>query len=71
MKTLPIIWQRLVDAEGATCPRCHDTGQAIQDAFERLKLVLAPLGIEPTLECREIDTGTFQAARAASSTSGL
>ena len=55
MKTLPIVWQRLVDAEGATCPRCHDTGQAVQDAFERLKLVLAPLGIEPTLECREID----------------
>lgn len=62
MKTLPIIWQRLVDAEGATCPRCHDTGQAIRDAFERLKLVLAPLGIEPTLECREIDAGTFQSA---------
>lgn len=62
MKTLPIVWQRLVDADGATCPRCRDTGLEIRQAFEQLKLLLAPLGVTPTLECREIAADAFQAA---------
>jgi Domain of unknown function (DUF2703) len=55
MKSLPIIWQRLVTAEGKTCDRCDATYQEMQRAVSKLKESLGPLGIEPTLETREID----------------
>lgn len=60
MKTLPIIWQRLV-ADGKTCGRCGDTHKAVRRAVDKLKVTLRPLGIKPTLETREIDEGTFRA----------
>lgn len=28
--TLPIVWQRLLDSNGDTCPRCRDTGDTVQ-----------------------------------------
>ncbi len=62
MKPLPIIWQRLVSANGSTCPRCNGTGQEIQRALDRLKAALAPLGIEPSLESREISEDAFKSA---------
>lgn len=61
MKRLPIVWQRLVGAEGKTCPRCDATHQEMQRAVKKLTEALAPLGIEPTLEIREIDERTFKA----------
>ncbi|MBS1156659.1 MAG: heavy metal sensor signal transduction histidine kinase [Proteobacteria bacterium] len=61
MKPLPIVWQRLVSASGTTCPRCNDTGQEIQQALDRLKVALEPLGIEPKLETREISEEAFKA----------
>lgn len=61
MKILPIIWQRLVNPSEVTCPRCHGTGEEVQQAFARLKDALAPLGVAPTLECREISEAEFQA----------
>lgn len=59
MKQLPIVWQRLVNTQGNTCPRCQGTGQEVQRAVERLRLMLEPLGVTPALEMRELDEATF------------
>lgn len=59
MKTLPIVWQRLVSDQGSTCPRCHGTGQEVESAVEQLKTALAPLGVLPVLEIKAIDQATF------------
>lgn len=59
MKTLNIVWQRLISDEGTTCPRCHSTGQEVVNAVARLKYTLEPLGIEPKLESREISHDEF------------
>lgn len=61
MKSLPIIWQRLVSSGGKTCDRCNATYQEIQRAVSNLTKALRPLGIEPTLETREIDEESFKA----------
>lgn len=61
MKSLPIIWQRLVSSDGKTCDRCNATHQEMQRAVTKLKEALRPLGIEPTLEIREIDEKSFKA----------
>lgn len=61
MKSLPIIWQRLVSSSGKTCDRCNATHQEMQRAVSKLKEALRPLGIEPTLEIREIDEKSFKA----------
>lgn len=61
MKSLPIIWQRLVASDGRTCDRCSATYQEVQRAFSKLKEALRPLGIEPTLDVREIDEKAFNA----------
>ncbi|MEN7527583.1 DUF2703 domain-containing protein (plasmid) [Cupriavidus basilensis] len=60
MKTLPIVWQRLVSG-GETCPRCAGTGDEVERAYRQLREQLMPLGIEPVLETREIDDATFKA----------
>lgn len=61
MKSLPIIWQRLVSSDGRTCIRCNATYQEVQRAVGKLMEALSPLGIEPTLEIREIDEESFKA----------
>jgi hypothetical protein len=61
MKSLPIIWQRLVTSDGKTCDRCDATYQELQRGVKKLTEVLRPLGIEPTLEAKEIDEGSFRA----------
>ena len=61
MKPLPILWQRLVNPEGKTCDRCGATYREMQRAVEKLKQSLRPLGIEPSLEVREIDEKSFNA----------
>lgn len=65
MRPLPIIWQRLV-AGGQTCNRCGSTYEQLQRAVVKLKFVLAPLGMEPTLETREIQQASFKADPSAS-----
>jgi Domain of unknown function (DUF2703) len=60
MKSLLIIWQRLVSRGGKTCERCNATYQEMQRAVNNLKQALRPLGIEPTLETREIDEESFK-----------
>ena len=34
MKILPIVWQRLVNEHGSTCPRCAETGEEVGKAVE-------------------------------------
>lgn len=61
MKTLPIVWQRLVSPEGKTCDRCGATHLELERAMEKLRQVLRPYDVEPTLQIREIDMATFEA----------
>ena len=60
MKTLNILWQRLVTPEGATCERCGGTQAAIARVIPKLQEALRPLGIEPVLEAREIALDAFK-----------
>ena len=59
MTELTITWQRLIDSTGSTCPRCAGTHQQVQQAVDRLRAALEPLGVHPVLEMREIDPATF------------
>ena len=61
MKQLPILWQRLVSDAGTTCPRCHTTGDEVRRALKSLRQALEPLGVEPTLQERELDQASFLA----------
>lgn len=60
MKTLPIVWKRLV-SEGATCPRCNSTQQNVTAAVAKLRAALRPLGIEPVLDMQTLDDAAFRA----------
>jgi anti-sigma factor RsiW len=53
--------ERLVSPEGKTCDRCNTTHQEMQRAVIKLRKALRPLGIEPTLETRVRDAGSFKA----------
>jgi Domain of unknown function (DUF2703) len=55
MRSLPIVWRRLVSPEGKTCDRCGATQQELERAVAVLDDALRPLGIEPHLEIVEID----------------
>jgi hypothetical protein len=61
MKGLRIVWQRLVNTGGQTCDRCDATYDALARAIAKLKDALGPLGLEPTLETKEIDEESFKA----------
>jgi hypothetical protein len=61
MKSLPIVWQRLVSSDGRTCDRCNATYGEMQQAIAKLKLKLRPLGFQPTIEIREISEQAFKA----------
>src|SRR5215471_310300 len=61
MKQLRIVWQRLANTEGQTCDRCSATYDALWRAIPKLKGFLGPLGLEPTLETKEIDEESFKA----------
>ena len=60
MRSLPIVWQRLVSSEGTTCPRCAATQDEVQQAVRTLEQALRPLGISPSLEIIEIDEASFR-----------
>lgn len=59
MKTLEIIWQRLIHEE-QTCPRCGSTGDEVEKAVVSLKQSLDPLGINVVLKKREISIDAFK-----------
>lgn len=60
MSLLPLRWQRLVK-DGQTCARCGTTEVEVRRATETLRLVLAPLRIEPRLEVIDVDEAAFVA----------
>ena len=66
LKPLLIVWQRLVSSKGQTCDRCGATHEALQRAVAKLKEVLAPLGLEPVLETKEISEESFKTYPSAS-----
>lgn len=61
MKTLHIIWQRLVDDRGQTCDRCSRTETSLEDAVQRLNHSLKELGIDVVLEKKILSPSTFLA----------
>ena len=46
VKKLTILWQRLLDDTGRTCPRCGETGGVIETAIEKLKKSFVEIGID-------------------------
>lgn len=58
---LVLVWQRLV-TDGATCPRCGTTQDAVHRAVDVLTTALRPLGISLVLEERALDQATFEGA---------
>jgi hypothetical protein len=59
MKTLKILWQRLVDERGQTCDRCGTTETAVEEAVRKLKGSLQGLGIDVVLEKKTLTPSTF------------
>ena len=70
MKTLDILWKRLV-SEGETCPRCGSTQKNMTGAIAQLESALQPLGIRSVLETRTIGAATFRADPAQSNRIGI
>jgi hypothetical protein len=60
MKTLGIEWQRLLDGQQKTCPRCGSTEEGVENAVRSLKKELAAYGIDVTLRKKAIDPATFR-----------
>lgn len=55
MKTIKIVWQRLVDDKGATCNRCGGTEQELDKAVRFLQKTLAPAGVRFSVEKKAMD----------------
>ncbi len=60
MKTLVIEWQRLLNENQETCPRCGSTEQEVERAVTRLNRELNPLGISVDLVKKAIDPASFK-----------
>ena len=58
MKTIKIIWQRLVDEHGSTCERCGDTEKELDKAVRFLQKSLAPAGVRFSVEKKVMDFQT-------------
>jgi len=59
MKMLTIRWQRLVNENNKTCPRCGETGETVTTVFKKLKKALAELDIEVELVKEALDFSIF------------
>jgi hypothetical protein len=60
MKTLVVEWQRLLDEQKQTCPRCGSTEQEVEKAVKDLNQMLAPSCIAVNLVKKAIDPETFK-----------
>lgn len=60
MKMLEIEWQRLLDEQNKTCPRCGSTEQEVEKAVLRLKQALTSSGITVRLVKKAIDPERFK-----------
>lgn len=56
---MDIKWQRLV-IDGETCERCGATEEEVEEAVEKLKESLKPLGVEVNFEEEEISKEKFE-----------
>jgi hypothetical protein len=61
IRAINIKWQRLLDDQGQTCPRCRATGEVVQEAVRSLSLSLFPLRIGVRLQEEILDTTEFAA----------
>jgi hypothetical protein len=59
MKTIKIVWQRLVDEQGRTCDRCAGTEPELHKALRFLTKALAPVGLTFSLETRVLAPEEF------------
>ncbi|MDA8423134.1 MAG: DUF2703 domain-containing protein [Nitrospiraceae bacterium] len=60
MNTLVIEWQRLLDEQKETCPRCGSTEQEVEKAVKELNQLLAPSDIAVNLVKKAINPETFK-----------
>lgn len=60
MKTLVVEWQRLLDEQTQTCPRCGSTEQEVEKAVQELNRLLNPSGIVASLSKKAIDPESFK-----------
>ena len=60
MRSLVIEWQRLLDEDEQTCPRCDSTERAVEKARIELNQMLAPSDIVVTVVKKSITPETFQ-----------
>lgn len=55
---LSIVWSRLV-SENKTCPRCESTEKELDNAVQKLKELLAPMGIQVVFNKTELTPEEF------------
>jgi len=60
MKTLLVEWQRLLDEQKQTCPRCSSTEQEVEKAVKELNQLLEPSGVVAILVKKAIDPEIFK-----------
>ena len=59
MRTIRIVWQRLLSLQGQTCDRCAATELALQQAVETLQQVLAPLQMQVEFHLQALTLAQF------------
>jgi len=60
MKTLVVEWQRLLDEQKQTCPRCGTTEQEVEKAVQQLNHALSQSGVVVSLTKKGIDPDSFK-----------
>jgi len=60
MKTLLVEWQRLLDEQKQTCPRCSSTEQEVEKAVQELNQMLDQYGVVVSLIKKAIDPTIFK-----------
>jgi hypothetical protein len=60
MKTLVVAWQRLLDEQRRTCPRCGATEQEVEKAVQELNELLKQSGVAASLVKQAIDPESFR-----------
>ncbi len=67
-RRIEIAWKRLVDTQGQTCPRCHDTGSSVEIAARKIKAAFEHLGIVVIVKTTKITQKDFEEAPLESNT---
>ncbi len=60
MKKLVVEWQRLLDEQMQTCPRCGSTEQEVEKAVQELNRLLSQSGVVASLVKKAIDLESFK-----------